>query len=133
VKANTKPVRKRGRPGRPSLQEIKEETEDEFVTVNPTQPGYYTLGLENELDDGKPSKSKIFYGSQDQRGDIDHVDQVLDHAKFVAGTDILYEDWKSYTPEKRKELLDVLIEDEKQAQIRVNQAQLGMSSVICLV
>jgi hypothetical protein len=98
-----------------------------------TNQGYPTLPTESEHDDGKPSKTKIFYGSQDQRGDLDHVDQVLDHAKFVAGTDILFEDWKTYTPEKRKELLDVLIEEEKQSQIRVNAAHLGMPLLLLLL
>lgn len=34
------------------------------------------------VEDDKPLKPKNFYGSQDPRGDIDHVDQVI-HIIFI--------------------------------------------------
>lgn len=64
-------------------------------------------------EDDKPHP-KVFYGSREPRGEVDHVDKVLDHSLFVAGTDILFEDWKSLTPEKRKERLEIEIEKEKE-------------------
>lgn len=67
-------------------------------------------GLSNS--NGIYEKKRIFFSSQDPRGEVDHVDIVLDHALFVSGTDIKFEDWKLSTPEMRKERLDSLIENE---------------------
>ncbi|MGZ3842284.1 MAG: hypothetical protein ACXVCA_09370, partial [Bdellovibrio sp.] len=83
--------------------------------------------IEHPEDDKPGAKSKNFYGSQDPRGDTDHIDQVIDHAVFVAGTDILYEDWKTHTPEKRGELLNLVIEEEKKTQMRIGGNTLDMN------
>lgn len=146
MKASAKPLRKRGRPGRPSLNETLQEAEDDFVTIGvrlPLMPAVASCdgtgsSLSSSLEDSDSSKlfaastplsasasatnkPKVFFGSQEPRGEIDHIDHVLDCAEFVAGTDIPYADWRAWTPAKRGDALKTRIEEEKVATAKMTQ------------